>query len=118
MSIDVRTRLSGDARPLGLDEILDDLVPGAIAAHGDLAARGLAYQALPALGLELAGGAVTLAPGGGTIRLQAGTDDAGVVVSLDAEALSDLLQDVHSTMGLAMTSRVKITTGDLNDWIG
>ena len=31
---------------------------------------------------------------------------------------SDLVQDAQSTMGLAMTARVKLTPARLNDWIG
>jgi hypothetical protein len=46
-----------------------------------------------------------------------GVEGAGVVAALDGDALSDLVQDTVSTMGLAMTSRVKITAGSINDWI-
>jgi hypothetical protein len=52
------------------------------------------------------------------LRMRTGTDAAGVVATLDADALSDLLQDVASTMGLAMNARVKIDRGSINDWIG
>src|SRR5262249_19035747 len=54
----------------------------------------------------------------GALTLRAGTETAGVLAVLAADALSDLVQDVVSTMGLAMTSRVKIVAGSINDWIG
>lgn len=118
MSLDVRTRLAKDVRPVSRDEGLDSLLPQAIGVHGDLAARGVAYLELPPLGIDVDGRAVTLEATPGTLALRSGVDRAGVVAVLGADALSDLLQDVVSAMGLAMTSRVKITAGSVNDWIG
>jgi hypothetical protein len=118
MSLDVRTRLAKDVRPVSRDEALDSLLPQAIGVHGDLAARGVAYLELPPLGIDVDGRAVTLEAAAGTLALRSGVDRAGVVAVLGADALSDLLQDVVSAMGLAMTSRVKITAGSVNDWIG
>jgi hypothetical protein len=118
MTIDVRTRRQDDVRQLGRDEILDALLPDAIRVHGDLGARGLAYLELPPLALDVDGRTVTLEAVAGTLTVAAGTDHAGVVAVLGADALSDLLQDTVSTMGLAMTSRAKISEGSINDWIG
>src|SRR5579862_3222278 len=117
MSIDVRTRRESDVRALERDEVLGAVLPGAVEVHGDLAARGLAYLELPALGLEVGGRALTLHPEGGALALRPGTDAAGVVAVLAPDALSDLVQDLQSTMGLAMGSRVKITRGSINDWV-
>jgi hypothetical protein len=117
MSIDVRSRLEKDVVQLGRDELFDGSLPDAIGLHGDLAARGSSYLGLPALGLEVDGRAVTLIESAGTTVLRPGTDTAGVVAVMEADALSDLLQDLVSTMGLAMTERVKITEGSINDWI-
>ncbi len=118
MTVDVRTRRSDEVRTLDRDEILDAVLPDALRVHGDLAARGLAYLDLPPLALDVDGRTATLAPAAGTLALRAGTAVAGVIAALSADALSDLLQDVVSTMGLAMTSRVKINEGSINDWIG
>jgi hypothetical protein len=118
MSIDVRTRLTKDVRALERDELLEGVLADAVSVHGDVAGRGLAYQELPALGLDVDGRTLTLASAGGALVVAPGLDRAGVVAVLDAAALSDLVQDVVSTMGLAMTSRVKITAGSINDWIG
>ena len=118
MSIDTRTRLHKDARDLGVDEVLDSLLPDAIAVHGDLAGRGVAYKELPALGLRVDGRSVTLGESGGALTIGEGTDGAGVVAEMAEDALSDLVQDAQSTMGLAMTSRVQITEGNITDWIG
>lgn len=117
MSVDTRTRLHKDVRNLGSDEVLDAVLPGAASVHGDLAARGLRVKELPSLGLAVGGRSVTLSAAEGGLAMHSGTDHAGVVAMLDDSALSDLVQDVQSTMGLAMTARVKITTGTVNDWI-
>lgn len=117
MSIDVRTRLAKDVRELGRDEVIDSVLPDAVTAWGELAGRGLAYQGLPPLGLDVEGRSVTLAAAAGRLVLRPGVAPAGVIGVLAADALSDLVQDMQSTMGLAMTDRVKITLGTLNDWI-
>ncbi|NDH24474.1 MAG: hypothetical protein EBY49_11160, partial [Actinobacteria bacterium] len=75
------------------------------------------FKKLPALGLRVGDRAVTLMAEGDTLSIVDGVDRAGIVAELEADALSDLLQDRQSTMGLAMTSRVQITAGSLDDWI-
>jgi Phytanoyl-CoA dioxygenase (PhyH) len=117
MSIDARTRLLKDRRLLARDEVFDVVLPEAIARHGDLAARGIAYKELPPLGFSVAGRAATLVGHDGSLRLESGVNAAGVVAELAADALSDLVQDVQSTMGLAMTADVKLTAGNINTWI-
>ena len=94
------------------------MLPGAIAVHGDLAGRGVAYKELPAVGFDVDDRSVTLVQSGDTLAIREGLDAAGVVATMPADALSDLIQDSQSTMGLAMTSRVQITAGTISDWIG
>jgi hypothetical protein len=118
MSVDARTRRNTDIRDLSGDELFDAVIPDAIARYGDLGARGLAVLDLPALGLDVDGRGVTMAAERGSIVLRSGIETAGVVAKLGADALSALVQDTQSAMGLAMTSRVKITSGNINDWIG
>ena len=118
MSIDTRTRLFKDVRPLARDEVFDSLLPDAMAVHGDVAGRGVTYKDLPGLGLDVDGRGVTLGVAGGALVLRDGLDAAGVVAAMDADALSDLVQDAQSTMGLAMTARVQLTAGAMPDWIG
>lgn len=98
--------------------MFDAAFPAAIAANGALAARGVAYLELPSLGLDVDGRTITLEVVSGTLTLHAGAGSAPLLAVLSAEALSDLIQDLVSAMGLAMTSRVKITAGSINDWIG
>ena len=118
MSIDTRTRLNKDVRTIELDEVFDSLLPDAIAAHGELAGRGVAYKELPSLGLDVDGRCVTLHLAGDSLAVREGLTNAGVVRLLGTGRALRPVQDAQSTMGLAMTSRVKIIAGNINDWIG
>jgi len=117
MSVDCRTRLLKDVRSFSFEEVLDQVFPEALAAHGDLAARGATYRALAPLGFVTDGTSVTLRPVAGRLVVEPGLERAGVIAELDADALSDLVQDYQSTMGLAMTARVKVTRGTIDDWV-
>ncbi len=117
MTVDTRTRLLKDIRTLERNEVFDSVLPDAIAVHGELAGRGVAYKQLPAVGLVVDGRGVTLFEAGGELRMRSGTEGAGVVAVLAEGALSDLVQDVQSTMGLAMTAEVKLIEGNISTWI-
>lgn len=117
MTLDVRTRSRADVRAMDRDELVDGLLTAATQTHGALAARGLAFLGLPPIGFDLDGAGVTLESVDGRLVLRSGVERAGVVGVLDTAALSDLLQDTVTMMGLAMTSRVRLTVGNLNDWI-
>lgn len=118
MTIDQRTRLQKDVRDLERDEAFDEVIADAVRVHGDLAGRGVAYKELPPLGFEVDGRGITLDVRNGVLVALPGTTGAGVVAECATDALSDLVQDRQSTMGLAMTSRVQLSAGNINDWIG
>ena len=118
MSIDCRTRQYRDQKKLARDEVFDAMLPDALAANGELAARGLRYTELPALGLAVEGRTITLSEHDGKLQLEEAASSEGVVASLDSGALSNLVQDIQTTMGLAMTSKVEITQGAFDAWIG
>lgn len=118
MSIDHRTRLLKDVRELERDEVFDDIIVTALQTHGDLAGRGADYKEAPSLGLQVDGRGLTLEVRDGIMTASPGVDRAGVVAEMGDDALSDLVQDSQSTMGLAMTSRVQLTAGNINEWIG
>ncbi len=118
MSIDRRSRLQQDVRDIERDEVFDSLLPQAISEHGPLAGRGVAYKQLPPVSLRVDDRAVTLRAKGNTLVLEEGDEPTGVTAEMPADAMSDLIQDHQSTMGLAMTSRVKLTSGNINEWIG
>lgn len=118
MSIDCRTRRHCDRKPLHRDDIFDSLIPNALSQHAELAARGLLYKKLPPLTLNADGRSITLRERRGALRIEAGAASDATAINIDSDALSDLVQDWATTMGLAMTSRVKLTQGGFEHWIG
>ena len=60
MTVDHRCRLHVDEVALDADQALDEMVPALLADHGPLAARGVRFKKLPALGLRVGDRAVTL----------------------------------------------------------
>ena len=118
MSIDQRTRMLKDVRLLKVEEVVDRILPEAATAHGDLAVRGITYRDLPALGLDVGGMQITLRLRAGELVIEPGLSNAGVVARLSEDALSDLVQDYQSTTGLAMTARVQLESGTMDDWVG
>ena len=118
MSVDCRTRLLNSVRPLSPEEVLDRVLPEAMAMHGDLAARGVTYRGLKPLGVDVGAQGFTLRAEGGGLVVQPGLERAGVIAKMAEDGLSDLVQDYQSTMGLAMTARVQVTKGSVGDWIG
>jgi hypothetical protein len=118
MSIDCRTRRHRDLATLSREQVFEELLPAAAAANGRTAARGMRYKALPGLSLQVEGRTLTLRESDGELRLEDDGRPADLCAELAADALSELVQDRRTTMGLAMLSRVSITRGDFNDWIG
>lgn len=118
MGVDGRTRRWKDARELEVEAVFDELIPTAATEHGDLAARGLEVNQLPALALRADGRSITLAARGGSLEITSGERDNATVAELDAKALSNLVQDIQTTMGLAMNTQVKIQQGEFDAWIG
>tara|TARA_R110000823_G_scaffold47903_18_gene121987 strand:+ start:18313 stop:19527 length:1215 start_codon:yes stop_codon:yes gene_type:complete len=118
MSIDCRTRRHCDQRELSREEIFDSLLPAALGRNGELAARGLRYKALPGLCFTVGERSLSLVPHDDGLRVSQQPAPDCVQVELAADALSDLVQDERSTMGLAMQSMVRVTQGEFEHWIG
>ena len=118
MPIDCRTRRYRDRKALDRDEIFDALIPDALSRNAELAARGLRYKNLPALTLSVDERSVTLCERDGALRIEAGHASNSTAINLNSDALSDLVQDWATTMGLAMNSRAKMTQGSFEHWIG
>ena len=93
MSIDCRARLHKSLRDIPRDEVFDAVLPEAVERNGELAARGLLYKELPALGLSVGDRAITLREQDGRLRLDPRLDDDAVVAELEAGGLSNLVQE-------------------------
>ena len=117
MGIDTRTRRRADVRDLAVHEVFGGLLREAVEAHGDLVADEIERRQLPPLRIESGELGVTLSADDGSLAVTTSPDRAGVVAVVTETGLSNLAQDMQTPMGLAMTSRVEITTGRLDDWL-
>jgi hypothetical protein len=115
-TIDWRTRFAGSATVLDADQLFADLAARLIET-GELAARGVDLLGLPPLGFEVDGTAAHLVVDAGRLVLRDGAPDDGVVVQLDANACSELFQDVVSTFGLVMPGRAHVLRGRGEDFV-
>ena len=118
MSIDKRTRLYRETRDIPVDEVFDLLLPEALKRNAQLACRGLNYKALSPISIHCGTRAITLAAHGDALELIDAASSEGLHVKLSEEGLSNLVQDRQTTMGLAMTSKVEVTHGKFDEWIG
>lgn len=118
MSIDSRTRLYCETRDIPRDEVFDRILPEAIARNGELAWRGLDYKGLPALAVETNGRTLTLIGRDRRLALVEDVVEGATVIKLEEGGLSNMVQDRQTTMGLAMTSKVEVTRGKFDHWIG
>ncbi len=117
MSIDSRTRRRSDIRDIPVHEVFGQVIPAAVAANGHLVVDGIEGRGLSPLRLESGDLGVTLSSVDGTLVAETAPDRAVVVANITEAGLSNLAQDVQTPMGLAMTSRVEITRGELDDWL-
>jgi hypothetical protein len=115
-SVDLRTRYQGDAVALDPTTFLGDHLTGLLEANGAAAGRGADGLGLSPLTLDVDGEALTFSSDGGHLVVRRGAGDA-LVVALDREAFSDLVQDVASTFWLQMTGRAEVRTGSLDTFI-
>ncbi len=116
-SIDQRTRADVDPVAVDVDTFVDELAPGLVDAHGREAERSARRLGLPPLTLDVDGARLTLRPvdDEGLVVEKGGAAD--LVVVLDRDAFSDLVQDVVSTFGVQMTGRAAIASGSVDDFV-
>lgn len=115
-SLDFRTRFEGEAISYDPIDFVDDRVGALLDAHGDEAGRAAVRLDLAPLTLDVEGERITF--GLDKDRLVIGRGDGGaVVVAVDKDAFSDLMQDVASTFALQMTGRADIRRGDVDSFV-
>jgi hypothetical protein len=111
-TIDMRTRYEGDQALLDPVEFLEGDLQERVAENGAESAEFAVRRNLPALTLSIEGTDITLAPENNGMTARAGAS-GDLVVDLDRQAFSDLMQDVASTFGLQMMGRATVRSGDL-----
>ena len=114
VTIDARTRRRSEVRALSAAQSCTELLPELLAANGRVAAAGV--RALGgALRMTVADQTLCLSVDGDTVVLRTDTGDAPLSVSIDEDALSDVLQDTSSLAWANMMGRLRIERGSLED---
>lgn len=116
MSVDQRTRFGSQIEALSFAEAADRL-SSAVDVNSEVAHRGAIALNLDSLGFRFGDYSVGLRGSKGRLQLTSDLEDLSCVVALDGNAMSDLVQDVASTMGLVMRSRAKIVKGSLDEFL-
>src|SRR5260370_40245107 len=101
VTVDFRTRFEGEAVALDPETFLKLHVPALVDARGADAGRAATRLGLAPLTLDIDGEPLTFVVRGDRLVVEHGAQDA-LVVALDREAFSDLVQDVASTFGVQM----------------
>ena len=115
-TVDFRTRLEGGVDLLDPTEFLEDRIPALLQARGRPAGLAATRLGLAPLTLDVEGHQLTLVPDDHGLEIRPGDDDA-LVVALDRQALSELMQDVASTFGLQMTGHAEILRGTVDSFV-
>jgi hypothetical protein len=115
-TIDWRTRSDVEAPRVDMATFVEEQLPTLLDARGVATARAAIRLGLPSLSLHVEDASFTLAPGDGIPNGRHGGDDA-LVVALDANAFSELVNDVVSTFGLVMSARADIRAGSVDAFV-
>ncbi len=101
MSIDVRTRVDGEQAPVDPARFFGADLPAALDAAAPLLADAVTALGLPDLVVEVDGAPWTLSADGAAVGVRPGAPAGGegLRLRIDAEALSDLVQDQVTPMG-------------------
>jgi Phytanoyl-CoA dioxygenase (PhyH) len=115
-TIDRRTRHAGSADVKEAGRSFGDLADR-LHETGALAGHGAELLGLSALGLDVDGTIAHLVVRDGRLVLDDADTDDGPIVALDAEACSELFQDVTSAFGLVMAGRVETRRGTKDQFV-
>jgi hypothetical protein len=111
----MRTRSDGEVEPVDAVAFFTHELPERFERHADLAVPGAQELHPRSLALDVDGAAWTLELAGDRLTVSPGSDDADAVWRLDAEGLSDLVNDVRGAMGFFTGGDLDMPRGKLED---
>ena len=118
LTLDFRSRFDGEVGPLSPREFAEQQVVELLDAHGTEAGRAAVRLGLVPLTLSVGGDLLTLEPDADRLVVRrGGTAGDSLVVTLDQQAFSDLMQDAASTFALQMTGRAEVRRGDAEAFV-
>jgi hypothetical protein len=113
VTVDFRSRFEGEATPLSPEDFAENRVGELLDAHGTEAGRAAVRLGLAPLTLSVGGEPLTFEPDvDGLVVGHGGSGGDALVVLLDRQGFSDLVQDAASTFALQMTGRAEVQRGD------
>ena len=116
VSLDVRTRVDADIRPVDEVSFFEDELPALMAERGALAAPGAAELDLDSFTVAMPPGTWTLTRHDTGFTVVRG-DTGAARVELDGEELADLVNDLSTPMTLVTAGRLRMDRGDLGDFL-
>jgi hypothetical protein len=116
VSLDVRTRVDADIRPIDAVAFFEEELPALILDRARLAAPGAAELELEPFTFAVAGGTWTIAPDEGGFIVTRG-DTGGARVRLEGDELADIVNDLSTPMTLVTGGQLRMDRGDLGDFL-
>jgi hypothetical protein len=117
VSLDLRTRSDADTKAVDPKRFFEDELPALIAERAELALPGGRELAPKPLAIRVGGDAWTLRLTENAITVEHGGDDAGAIVVLDGEGLTDVVHDIRSPMGFFTGGDLDMPKGRLEDFL-
>ncbi len=115
-TVDFRSRFDSATELLDPDAFVDEYASGADPFRQVEAGRSAFRLGLTPLTLDVEGAVLTLEPEANGLRMR-GSGAGALVVAMDRNAFSELMQDAASTFCLAMTGRADVQRGDVDAFV-
>jgi phytanoyl-CoA dioxygenase PhyH len=116
-TLDFRTRSDDEVRRVLPGEFFEDELPRLIAERAELALPGGRELGPKPLAIRIGADAWTLRLTDTAITITPGDDDAGAIVLLDGEGLTDVVHDIRSPMGFFTGGDLDMPKGRLEDFL-
>ncbi len=117
VSVDVRTRTAADERPVDPSRFFEVELPELIAERSMLAVPGARELHPRPMAFEVDGTSWTLLLDGDELRVRPGMDGSAAIARLDAEDLSDIVNDIRTPMGMFTGGDLDMPAGGLDDFL-
>ena len=116
MTLDLRTRLDRDVRPVDVGEFFEVELPQLAADRSDLAVPGALELDVAPLAVEFTEGTWTLSVADDAVRVAPG-DSGRTMVRLEQADLTDLVHDQRTPMTILTAGELDMPRGDLGDFL-
>lgn len=117
MPVDLRTRRDEDAQPVDAHPFFSENLPEAFEKNRVLIVPGLARLSLRPFTVRSDDADWTLIPHSDRIEVRAGSDGTGACVVLDADQLSELVNDQITPMTFITAGTLDMPSGGLGDFL-